>query len=240
MSVSGRLAVPLVAVAAAVAVGLVAAAVEPTLYRAEATLVVERGGKPVTGDPALARQLAELARSDVVVRNVSDALGRRVDGGRLHTRAADGVVKLSYDAGSRAEGVRVVQQVAVEFSRLVTSRFGSSGESVAVFDPAHSGSRVSPHVARDVLLGLLAGLVAAVAISGRVRLPARRRALRERGRWRVSALSDLVERSAGRYPDRVEEWRAYVGVLRGQAEGDLVPAALDGVVREVFGPILPP
>jgi hypothetical protein len=67
----------------------------------------------------------------------------------------------------------------------------------------------------------------------------RSRGLRERGRWRVSALSQVVEAAAAEHPDRVEDWRAYIAVLRAQADDDLLPYALDGVVREVFAPILP-
>jgi hypothetical protein len=50
----------------------------------------------------------------------------------------------------------------------------------------------------------------------------------------------LVEAGAGEHPDRVEDWRAYIGVLRAQADDDLLPYALDGVVREVFAPLLLP
>jgi hypothetical protein len=67
----------------------------------------------------------------------------------------------------------------------------------------------------------------------------RRPGLRERGRWRVSALSAAVEVAASEHPDRIEDWRAYIAVLRAQSDGDLLPYALDGVVREVFAPILP-
>jgi hypothetical protein len=235
---SGRIATLLVA--AGVVAGLVAGLVEPTRYRAEATLVIQRGGRPVAGETALARQLAELADSDVVVRNVTDALRTHVERSRLHARAKNGVVVVAYDAADRVEAVRIVQQVAVDFGRLVAARFARGGESVSVFDPPHDAGRTSRHVARDAALGLLGGLLAAaVAFLARARLRLGGR-LREQGRWRVSALSALVERAADRYPDRVDDWRAYLAVLRGQADGDLVPYGLDGLVREVFGPLLPP
>jgi hypothetical protein len=214
--------------------GLVVAAFEPTLYRAQTTLAIERGGKPAR-DPALARSFAELATSDIVLRNVSQSLGAPVAPGRRHVSAGDGLVELSYDAGSRVEAARVTQQFAVEFAQSIATRFSGSGEQAKVFDPPHDAGRVSPHIVRDGGAGLLAGLVAGGIAWARLRT----RRLRERGRWRVSALSDLVEAGAAQHRDRVEDWRAYIGVLRAQADEDgLLPYAFDAFVREVFAPLL--
>jgi hypothetical protein len=220
-------------VAAGLVTGLVVAVVEPTLYRAETTLVIERSGEPVA-DPSLARSFAELANSDVVLRNVSQKLAVPVEAGRLHVHAGNGVIRLSYDGGSRVQAARIVQQVAVDFAQAAANRFASSGVQANVFDPPHSAGRVSPHILRDGGLGLLGGLVAGALAWKRLR----KRSLRERGRWRVSALADLVEAGAGEHPDRVEDWRAYIGVLRAQADDDLLPYVLDGVVRVVFAPLL--
>lgn len=224
---------PLLAAAGLVA-GLIVAASEPTLYRSQVTLVIERNGKPAA-DASLARSFAELATSDIVLRNVSQKLSVPVERNRLHVDAGNGVVKLAYDSGSRVQAARVAQQVAVDFSEAVVNRFGGSGVRANVFDPPHDTGRVSPHILRDALLGLLVGLIAAVIAWKRPRS----RGLRERGRWRVSALAAAVEAGAATHPDRVEDWRAYIAVLRGQADDDLLPYALDGVVREVFAPILP-
>jgi hypothetical protein len=224
---------PLLAAAGLVA-GLIVAVPEPTLYRSQVTLVIERNGKPAA-DASLARSFAELATSDIVLRNVSEKLGVPVERKRLHVDAGNGVVKLAYDAGNRVQAARVAQQVAVDFSQAVVNRFGGSGVQANVFDPPHDTGRVSPHILRDALVGLLVGLIAATAAWKRPRS----RGLRERGRWRVSALAAAVEAGAGAHPDRIEDWRAYVAVLRGQADDDLLPYALDGVVREVFAPILP-
>ncbi len=49
----------------------------------------------------------------------------------------------------------------------------------------------------------------------------------------------MIAAAASEHPDRVEDWRAYIAVLRAQADDDLLPYALDSVVREVFAPILP-
>jgi len=224
---------PPLLVAVGLVAGLIFAVSEPTLYRSQVTLVIERNGKP-TADASLARSFAELATSDIVLRNVSQALGTSVDADRVHVHAGNGVVKLAYDAGNRVQAARVAQQIAVGFGQAVASRFGGSGVQASVFDPPHDRGRVSPHILRDVGLGLLAGLVAAGIAWTRLRS----RGLRERGRWRVSALASAVEGAAAAHPDRIEDWRAYIAVLRTQADDDLLPYALDGVVREVFAPIL--
>jgi hypothetical protein len=232
--VQARNAWPPLLVAAGLVTGLVVAASEPTLYRSQVTLVIERNGKPAT-DASLARPFAELATSEIVLRNVSQKLGVPVGSDRLHVQAGNGVVKLAYDAGSRVQAARVAQQVAVDFSQAVANRFGGSGVQASVFDPPHGTGRVSPHILRDAALGLLAGLMAAGIAWRRPRS----RDLRERGRWRVSALAAAVDAAATEHPDRVDDWRAYIAVLRAQADGDLLPYALDGVVREVFAPLLP-
>ena len=220
-------------VAAGVVAGLILAVLEPTLYRSQVTLVIERNGKP-TVDASLARSFAELATSDIVLRNVSQKLDTSVEADRLHVHAGNGVVKLAYDAGNRVQAARVAQQIAVDFAQAVASRFGGSGVQASVFDPPHDRGRVSPHILRDAGLGLLAGLVAAGIAWRRSRRPG----LRERGHWRVSALAAAAEAAAAEHPDRIEDWRAYIAVLRTQADDDLLPYALDGVVREVFAPIL--
>jgi len=233
--VQARNAWPPLLVAAGLVAGLVVAVSEPTLYRSQVTLVIERNGKPATADASLAQSFAELATSDIVLRNVSQKLGVPVERDRLRVQAGNGVVKLAYDAGSRVQAARVAQQVAVDFSQAVANRFGGSGVQTSVFDPPHDTGRVSPHILRDSGLGLLAGLIAAGVAWKRPRS----RGLRERGRWRVSALAAAVEAAAAEHPDRVDDWRAYIAVLRAQADDDLLPYALDGVVREVFAPILP-
>jgi hypothetical protein len=224
---------PPLLVAAGLVAGLIVAALEPTLYRSQVTLVIEQNGKPATADASLARSFAELATSDIVLRNVSQKLGMSLERDRLHVHAGNGVVKLAYDAGTHVQAARVAQQVAVVFSQAVANRFGGRAVQASVFDPPHDTGRVSPHILRDAGLGLLVGLVA-----GGIAWKRPRRGLRERGRWRVSALADAVEAAAAEHPDRIEDWRAYIAVLRAQADDDLLPYALDGVVREVFAPIL--
>jgi hypothetical protein len=223
-------------VAAGLVAGLVVAVFEPTLYRSQMTLVIERNGKPAR-DPSLARSFAELASSTIVLRNVSQSLGAPVLPERRHVSAANGLIEISYDAASRVEAARVTQQIAVDFAQSIASRFSGGGEQAKVFDPPHDAGRVSPHILRDAGAGLLAGLLAGGLAWTRLRT----RPLRERGRWRVSALSDLVEAGAAEHRDRMEDWRAYIGVLRAQADDDgLLPYAFDPFVRETFAPLLEP
>lgn len=218
-------------VALGLAAGTLVLLLEPTLYRAETTLVVERNGAPVSGDT---RAVAQLVTSKIVLDNVAQQLGA-VDASRVHvTDGANGVLRVSYDGEHEVDAARVAQQIAVDFEGSVTSRY--PGLRASVFDPAHGTGRVSPHPIRDVGLGLLAGLVAAALVGSR--RGRGRAALRERGHWRVSGLAQLVESAAAEHPDRVDDWRAYIAVLRAQSDGDLVPYALDGLVRDVFAPVL--
>ena len=173
---------PPLLVAAGIVAGLLVAVFEPTLYRSQVTLVIERNGKPAPG-ASLARSFAELATSDIVLRNVSQTLGTSVDADRLHVHAGNGVVQIAYDAGKRVEAARIAQQISVDFSQAVVNRFGGSGVQASVFDPPHDKGRVSPHILRDAGLGLLVGLIGAGFAWRRRNL-----GLRERGRWRVSAL----------------------------------------------------
>jgi hypothetical protein len=56
--------------------------------------------------------------------------------------------------------------------------------------------------------------------------------------WNLGALRRLVEKRLPEYPQRTEEWRAYLDILDGHQTDGLLPPALDGLVTEVFAPIL--
>jgi hypothetical protein len=58
-------------------------------------------------------------------------------------------------------------------------------------------------------------------------------------KWDLAALGRLVETRGHRYPERIDEWRAYLRSLRGLAgpDGTLSPN-LDGLIWNVFGPLL--
>jgi hypothetical protein len=57
--------------------------------------------------------------------------------------------------------------------------------------------------------------------------------------WDVAALADLVEICAPEFPERVDEWRAYVAELeRSRNDDGTLPGRFDGLVWEVFEPLL--
>jgi hypothetical protein len=56
--------------------------------------------------------------------------------------------------------------------------------------------------------------------------------------WNLRTLRRLVERRLAEFPERADEWRAYLDTLDQQQVDGLLPPSFDGLVREVFAPIL--
>jgi hypothetical protein len=57
--------------------------------------------------------------------------------------------------------------------------------------------------------------------------------------FNVETLSSLVERRGHEFPDRADEWHWTILSLRDVADiSGALPASVDGVVRDVFEPIL--
>ena len=221
-----RAAWPLLFVVAGLALGVVWLLLEPTRYRAVATVVVERDQQPVA---QVAPTIAQLVASDSVLANAAQRLGLRGAGAvrpHLHAHTAAGSIHLAYDGPSATESVRVLQEVTVVLGVLTLDRFH---EQAVVFDPARATGRVSPHPARDLTVGGSAGLLAAVAFGF---LRGRRR---ENGRYRISRLRRAVARERAASPERAADWDAYLAVLAAQSDGDFVPHVLDRLVRDVFG-----
>jgi hypothetical protein len=236
----------LLLVAAGLAAGFAATYVDQPLHRAETTMVFRRGGVLQTGSGQV---LTQLVRSDVVLANVADRLATKggVAALRPHVfaRESNGAVRIFYDGRSAVDAVKVVQQVASIFAVAVQDRLQFTP---VVFDPPHADGTVASHPRRDVGIGGLAGLLAGGVVALRRRKrpsevqadrPAQRQErLPDDGRYRISDLREAVEQGAKTDPARAEDWQAYVAVLASQAEGDFIPHALDGVVRDVFGPLL--
>jgi len=219
-------------VVAGVAAGAIWLVLEPRSYRAETTVVVEQGGRPVAN---VSRTVAQLVTSDTVLENAAQSLGLgHAADLRPHVRVTPraGALRISYDSSSQVEAVKVAQQIAVQLGVATSDRFGLQA---SVFDPAHATGRAARRPLRDLGLGALAGVVLALAAW----LVFRRRPKAD-GRYRLSALRKAVERGAKAHPERVDDWQAYLAVLASQSDGDFVPHALDGVVRDVFAPVLPP
>lgn len=172
-------------VAVGLAAGLAAAFLqsrrEPTLYRAETSLVVERGNQPLPGGAAtsgLVSTFQKLIQSNVVATTVIHdlALGESASTllRRLSVEASgnSSVLRVTVEDGDPVRATRIAQQLGLVFAQLVQSRFGRPSSAaaqpvgIAVFDPAHAlPGKASPHLRRDLawggLLGLLAGLLVA-------------------------------------------------------------------------------
>lgn len=78
----------------------------------------------------------------------------------------------------------------------------------------------------------VAALASALAApAARIDLAAQRR-----GEWNVEVLEEMARVRAPEFPDRADEWKAYLRALRPYADGGgVLPAYLDDVVRDVFG-----
>ena len=223
---------PLVLVVAGLAAGAVWLALEPTSTRAETTVVIARNGSPL---PSVSGTVAQLVTSDTVLENVAQSLGLgHAAALRPHVavRTQSGALHISYDSANAVQAVKILQQIAVQLGVATSDRFGLQA---TVFDPAHAAGKTARHPLRDLGLGLAAGVLAALSAW----LLLRRRAADD-DRYRVSALRKAAERGAKAHPERVDDWQAYLAVLASQADGDFVPHALDGVVQDVFAPVLPP
>jgi tyrosine-protein kinase len=172
-------------VAAGLAAGLAAAFAqslrEPTLYRAQTSLVVERGGQPLSGasgTAGLVGTFRRLIETNVVAAGVIKDLGLGESASRFLHRlsvaqsGSSAVLRVDADDGDPARATRIAQQIGVVFAQLVQARFGQTSSlsaqplSIGVFDPAHPlPGKVSPHLRRDLgwgaLFGLLGGLLVA-------------------------------------------------------------------------------
>ena len=56
--------------------------------------------------------------------------------------------------------------------------------------------------------------------------------------WNLRTLRRLVEKRLPEFPERADEWRAYLETLDQQQVDGLLPPSFDELVREVFAPIL--
>lgn len=167
--------ITLVCVAAAVAVSYS----QKPVYRAASKIVIGQGGGLV--QPGFANSIqpytatmSDLISSEIVAKNVIDSLRLDMTPQKLLSKISTSinpqtaVVDVYVDDHDRTRAVRIDQEVATVFSRLVTDRFGrasaASGTtqplSANVFDPAHAlPGQVSPRPARNVAMAFFLGLV---------------------------------------------------------------------------------
>lgn len=163
------------AVAAAAALAFSAKPV----YRAETKIVIGQGGGLV--QPGFANSIqpytatmSDLISSDIVATNVVNALSLPESPHDLLSHISTSinpqtaVVNVFVDDNNQARAVRIDQQVALVFSRLVADRFGHTTTGGAsgtppltanVFDPAHAlPGPVSPKPTQDIVIALIVGL----------------------------------------------------------------------------------
>ena len=154
---------------------------EPTLYRAEASFVVERGGQPLpggAGTEGLVSTFHKLIESNVVAGDVIQNLALGVSASTFEHRLTvksggnSAVIQIDVDNGDPGRTTQIAQQIGLVFTQLVSERFGQQTSAtvqplqIAVFDPARLlPGKVSPRLHRDLawggLLGLLGGLLVA-------------------------------------------------------------------------------
>ena len=170
---------------------------QPTLYRAETSLVVQRGNQPLeggTGPHGLVTTFRHLLESNLVATNVIQLVALPESPSRFLSRLSvaenDGsaVLRVRFDDPSRAKAVQTVQEIGLFFPQTVRERFGQvttalpDPVNVSVFDQAHPlPGKASPRVSRDLawgaLFGLLGGLLVANLATTQRRRPADARIL---------------------------------------------------------------
>jgi hypothetical protein len=58
-------------------------------------------------------------------------------------------------------------------------------------------------------------------------------------RWNLDELAALVEARGAEFPERLDEWRAYIVYLRDFVGPDsLLPTSFEGLIDDVFGVLL--
>jgi len=166
-------AVPLIAAAAGLLVGLAVTLLVDSIYRADASIVLVRQGQPPGSDPQLARAAeaaAELFDSRAVaesaIRNVGldespQELLDRVD---VEAEEGSSLVRIEVEAPSKEEARRAAQEVAEVATVLFNDRFAPQTEA-SVWEPASAAEeRVSPKPARNLALGLLIGALLGLGV----------------------------------------------------------------------------
>jgi hypothetical protein len=54
----------------------------------------------------------------------------------------------------------------------------------------------------------------------------------------IGVLRRLVAERGAEFPDRMEEWAIYLETLEPHAVGGFLPSSFEGVVEDVFGPLV--
>ena len=164
---------PLIGVAVGLLVAGALTLLQDSTYRADASIVLVREGRPPGSDPQLARAAetaAELFDSRAVAESAIRNLGLETSAedllDRVDVEAQEGssLLRVEVDAPSAEEARRIAQDVSEVATVLFNDRFAP--QTVAsVWEPAGaSDERVSPKPARNLALGALLGALAGLAL----------------------------------------------------------------------------
>jgi capsular polysaccharide biosynthesis protein len=161
----GRLPV-LAGTAAGLAAGSLLTLLQPSTYRADASIVLVRQGRPPGDDPALAQAAtaaADLFHSRAVAQpatanlRLDESADELLDSVSISTEAGSSLVRISVEAPSRGEARRTAQELAELSTVLFNDRFGPQ-TMASVWEAAQAEEdRVSPKPVRNLAVGALAG-----------------------------------------------------------------------------------
>jgi len=214
-------------VLAGLAAGAIWTWVQPDRYRADARLLV----RPSTVRPAV----EALAQSSLVEANVAQTL-RLSSPPEISARRGDGgVLTVSVEAGSRERARQIDAEAVVILMQTVERRFNATDVTATVLDPAHAAERTSPTPGRNLLIAVLAGLVAGIAAA--VALAEQRRPVASgdpRAERRLNARLDQVAkreralaRRAGELAVREQELQRRQGALSAAPPPSTSPPRLE-------------
>ena len=142
---------------------------QPSVYRADASIALVRQGQPPGNDPALAASAAAtaellhsraVAQSAVANLRLDDSPGELLDRVEIETEPESSLVRLVVDAPSKEEARRTAQELAEVSTVLFNDRFGPQ-TTATIWEPARPAEgRVSPKPARNLAFGALLGALA--------------------------------------------------------------------------------
>ena len=164
---------PLLGVAVGLLVAVVVTLLQDSTYRADASIVVARAGRPPGSDPGLERAAeaaAELFDSRAVAASVIRNLGldetpsdlvERLD---VDAQAGSSLLRISAEAPSAEQARRLAQEASEVATVLFNDRFGPQTVA-AIWEPASADpERVAPKPSRNLALGALLGALAGLAV----------------------------------------------------------------------------
>jgi len=155
---------------AGLAAGAIWTLAQPDRYRADARVLV-RG----TNASRILPAVEAVAESSLLEQNVAQTLHIAHAPRVSAKRGEGGVLAVSVEAGSRDRARQIDAEAVVILIQKVEQRFGSTGATATVLDPAHPAERTSPTPERNLLIagliGLAGGAAGAAALARQRRMP---------------------------------------------------------------------